>query len=376
MKKKILILFPYPFTEFIHYKFEISELKKKYNTSVIIHDLSKILINKKFSQEWKTKIEKSAIQFNSLTSWIGAFLSKKKEKLLIINYVKTTNFNSFLINLFVKLSKNTIIIHSPTSIFTSVKPHKRSVNFFLSRLKQHKFNISVYLFALQKLFFSSIFKLIEAPKTIILSNNFDKIVLDYLEGVNKKKIIKIDFNSYDYSNALRVKNKKKLKKKYIIYIDNGAPYFSGDAYLKGESSYLGDVKKQYIDLNNFFDKVEKIFKAKVIVIPHPKYKSYSSKIKSLNPYFNNREVDNSYDALARLSSNCLFFINKHSTAISYPITFNKPVIHIYSSNYNYQREEWESLFDLAKSIGQKPIDIINFKKSQISKNLKINKKKI
>ena len=39
MKKKILILFPYPFTEFTNYKFEISELKKLYNTRVIVQGL-------------------------------------------------------------------------------------------------------------------------------------------------------------------------------------------------------------------------------------------------------------------------------------------------------------------------------------------------
>ena len=80
MKKKILILFPYPVTEFIYYKFEINQLKKKYNTKVIFHDLSSIVIKKRFSQEWKTKIEKKAIRFNFLISWILSFLSIKNEK--------------------------------------------------------------------------------------------------------------------------------------------------------------------------------------------------------------------------------------------------------------------------------------------------------
>jgi len=141
-----------------------------------------------------------------------------------------------------------------------------------------------------------------------------------------------------------IKKKKNNKNRYILYIDNGAPYFSGDAHLKGEPSYKGNIEKQYLDLNNFFNKIEKIFNAKIIVIPHPKYKSYSAKIKSLNPFFNNRKVDNHYNALPRLSSNCLFFIQKHSTAIAFPIFFNKPVLFIYSSIHGYQREEWHVLF--------------------------------
>ena len=140
------------------------------------------------------------------------------------------------------------------------------------------------------------------------------------------------------------------------------------------SSYFGNINKYYKDLNNFFDKLEKIFKAKVIVIPHPKYKS-SSKFKSLNPYFKKRRVNNDYNALPLLTPNCLFFIQKHSTAVAYPIFFKRPIMLIYSSQQRYAREEIDSLFYLGNSIGLKPIDIMNCKKSKIIKSLKINKKK-
>ena len=48
---------------------------------------------------------------------------------------------------------------------------------------------------------------------------------------------------------------------------------------------------------------------------------------------------------------------------------------IYSSQHRYAREEIDSLFYLGNSIGLKPIDIMNCKKSKIIKSLKINKKK-
>ena len=79
------------------------------------------------------------------------------------------------------------------------------------------------------------------------------------------------------------------------------------------------IKNYYEDLNNFFDKIEKHFKAQIVVIPHPKYKLETKEIKSLNPYFTNREVNNEYDSLAKLSNNSLFFISTYSTAISYAI---------------------------------------------------------
>ena len=51
------------------------------------------------------------------------------------------------------------------------------------------------------------------------------------------------------------------------------------------------------------------------------------------------------------------------------------MLFIYSSEHGYVRSEWEELFLLAKSVGQKPLDIINCNKKKIMKSLTINKKK-
>ena len=288
MKKKILILFPNPFTEFNYSKFEINKLKNECNVKVIIHDLSKLVLKERFTQEWKTKICKNVLKFNSIFSWLKYFMSKKNENFLIMNFVKVTNFNSFLINLFIKISNHTIIIHSPASIFRSVKPFKKNLNFFFKRITQHKLNFNVYLFSFQKFFFNLIINMISSSKVIIFLNNFKKIAFNH-KADKSDKLLKVNFNSYDYSNSLVYKKKNLLKDRYILYIDNGAPYFTGDAHFKGDStSYFGNISKYYKNLNNFFDKLEKIFKAKIIVIPHPKYKS-SLKFKSLNPYFKKEE---------------------------------------------------------------------------------------
>ena len=377
MKKKILILFPTPFTEFNYWKLEISMLEKKCNVKVIIHDLSKVVIKKKFKQEWKTSIYKRTLKFNSLYAWLKNFLNQKKENFLIINFIEATNFNSFIINFIVRISKHTIINYSPADIFRSIKPYKKNLNFFLERIKQHKLNIKVYLFSFQKLLFNFFISKIRSQKTLILSNNFKKINF-YHKDVSKNKLQKVDFSVYDYSNSLTYFKKKTLRNKYILYIDNGAPYFTGDAHFNGASTsipYFKNIQKYYNDLNDFFDKLEKIFKAKIIVIPHPKYKSNSSKIKSLNPFFNNRQVNNKYDALPKLTPNCLFFIQKSSTAINYPIFFKRPIILIYSSHQERTREDKYTLFYLSKKIGNKPIDIMNFNKKKILQCLKINKKK-
>ena len=63
---------------------------------------------------------------------------------------------------------------------------------------------------------------------------------------------------------------------------------------------------------NYFLKDPKDFNCKLIVVPHPKYKSANKNIKSFNPYFNKFIVDNRPDAINKLSNNVIF-LNKGST---------------------------------------------------------------
>ena len=129
MRNKVLLLFPYRFTEFTYYKFEISKLEKKYNLKVIIHDLSNIVSDKTLNEAVKTKLEKKTLKFSSLISWFFYFNKIKKEKIIIFNYIKVSGLNSFIINLLVKLSKLPVMLYEemqPFSIF------KKNIHFFFS----------------------------------------------------------------------------------------------------------------------------------------------------------------------------------------------------------------------------------------------------
>ena len=375
MRKKILLLFPYRFTEFEYYKFEISKLEKKYNLKVIIHDLSNVVTNKKLNAVWKTKLEKKTLKFSSLISWISYFHKTRKEKIIIFNHVTAQNLNSFIINLLIKLSK------LPVMFCDEAPPHpesKKNIHFFLSRIKRHNFNYKVYLFYLKSYFFKFLINLIKYDKIYSLSNNCHKNYHSSYYGRKEKNFVKINFNSYDYSNALSVEKnkKKKFTKNYIIYLDNGGPYFTGDSHLIGNRIPKYDIKKEYNDLNLFFDKIEKYFNAKVVIIPHPKYRSSNTKkIKSFNPYFNNRIVNNAHDSLAKLSSNCLFFIHKASTAISYAVFHCKPVISIYTPQCLHHNREFQDILNQSRNFGKKPLDTSKINKKKILKNLTINKSK-
>jgi hypothetical protein len=122
--------------------------------------------------------------------------------------------------------------------------------------------------------------------------------------------------------------------------------------------------------------LEKLYKAKVIVIPHSKYKITKLKNKNLNPYFNNRLTDNSYNATAKLIPKCLFVINHGSTALSYAIINYKPIHFLYTKSYNlYVSNGIKNILLQAKILGAKTVDFATAKKKDLFKSLKVNKSK-
>ena len=96
MKKKILFLCEYPFTQHNSFKMEVDYLKKKKIDFTVI-DLSQIIYGKNFSREWKTKMEKNSIKFSSLISWLNFFFNLDTNKFIIWNNIKALNINSFII---------------------------------------------------------------------------------------------------------------------------------------------------------------------------------------------------------------------------------------------------------------------------------------
>ena len=143
----------------------------------------------------------------------------------------------------------------------------------------------------------------------------------------------------------------------------------------GKKSAKNNVEIWYNELNSFFDYIENLFKASVIIIPHHKYKIPRLKKKNLNPYFKKRVSDNSYNACEKLIPGCLFIVNKGSSALAHAITHYKPIQHIYSSNYLYEEHQMRDLLLHSRLSGGKIINIASINKKELIDNLKVNKKK-
>ena len=104
VKKKLIFLCEYPFTEHSAFKMEVSHLKKK-KIDITINDLSKVIYGKNFSDAWKTQIEKKTIKFTSLISWITYFYKLDKRNIVFWNNIRAFNFNSFVIELILRVFK-------------------------------------------------------------------------------------------------------------------------------------------------------------------------------------------------------------------------------------------------------------------------------
>jgi hypothetical protein len=369
--KTFLVLSPYVFTEFDYFKWELKSLKKEYNYNIIIHDLSSIIANKNLNLVWKTPKYKKSKNFSSFFLWLKEFNKIKKESfdLVVYDLIDNYNFTSFLIKVTLILSGIKTLTFLGEEV-ASWKPNK-NLYFFFKKISHNKLNHKLLIFNLKYIIFRYFFNLIKYQNLYLLTNN-SKII------VHKKKYKKIiDCISQDYSNFLVYKKKvvKKKSNNYIIYLDNGTPFFSGDSYLCNTELPENNIKLFYFKLNNFFDKIEFFYKKKIIIIPHAKYKIPNIKNNNLNVYFCNRKTNNCYDALPKLITNSFFVISRGSTAISYAVVNYKPIQLIYSSSYKYIENEYNDLKIQSRALGNNLIDIDCFDHNKIDNNIIINKNK-
>lgn len=366
--KKLIFLCEHPFTEHNSFKMELNELKDK-KINIVVNDLSQIVMGKDFSNHWKTQIEKKSLKFSSLISWIIYFIKLDKKKIIFWNNIKAFNFPSFFIELMLRVYRLKIITHLFFDIYS--KTQKKTLKFIIERVLYHKFNIWPYLFFFKFKILRFLLNRFPYKKIYLLSN--DQKAEEKID-TSFKKIDKISFNSYDYSNYILFKNRKVKKKKFALYTDGGGPYFSGDRLLNRTKKDVCDYDNYYGTLNSFLSKLEDLYSLNVFIIPHPKYKSKNNK--SLNPYFDKKKVINSYDALPKLASSCSFFVNYNSTAVSYAVSANKPVILFYSSKFYKEAPSIKlSRKLLANTLNKKALDICNYTSMDIKNSLRIDKKK-
>jgi len=132
----------------------------------------------------------------------------------------------------------------------------------------------------------------------------------------------ININARDYDHILFANKRCDIEfnggEKYIVFIDQGIGGHPDEAIISGKVNERLD--QYYIKLNLFFDTLENLFNMKIIVASHPRCENGFQ--------FGHREVIK--DMTLELISNAEFVLAQFSTAISYAVIEEKPMLFFFS----------------------------------------------
>ncbi len=367
----LLILFPYKFTEFYHYLLDIENLENKLKCKVEVHDLSNI-INENWNKSFLSNKSKKSIEFNNYNDWKARFNKLKKEnKLTIFNFLDLNSFKSLCIHYVLYNSKLKIMRLSTSGVIEHNYYYKKNIFDYIKQILSLRISFSKFIYVFKTGFLRLIYKSLFPLSEILLISGSKK---QSITNFGKKKI-EINFHSLDYSKAL---NKKKTRKNNnIIYFDSPSPFFKDDEDTIYQNKNLfinvNFIKNHYKMLNKFLSSIEKIYKRKVIIVPHPKVK----KIKNLF-YDKKFKIANQVDAAENLINACKFIIcAAPSTVIAYAIKNYKPILILEGEGFKNSEaaklDNYLGIKVMTKFIG---CSSINYK-VPINKKIfiKVNKKK-
>ena len=381
MKKKIIILS----LQIDQQKWEMSELDKIHESKkfdIEIHEC-KNFIYPNSSLNYGTRPKKVKIlKFKKFEIWkkymktSKLFSEQNKKDIIIIDVISSYNnlgpsLNNLFLNLFLKKENfYTIKFESPGLPDNSIKSSQFSI---ISKLKKFILRLvfsPTYFFGILRMFIINKLLIILRlyPSHLFFSGNLNKT---YLKK-KFKNIMKIsEYSSWEYSKYLMFKKKKKINKtksKYAVFLADR------DFIIKTENQIFDKKGDPYLTinhwqkpLNDFFSKLEKIFRLKIIIAAHPKTILMNDK-KHYYPrkVFPNRTL--------RLISQAEFAITTHSTSLCYAIIFKKPIFFINSKEIEKQNNLNEHIKILSDYLNTKPVNINKEqKKEEIVKLNRVNK---
>ena len=348
----LIILFPYKFINFFYQKYQIKQLKEKFKNKIEIHDLSYI-VSPNFNKAYKGKVNKEVKIFKKVKDWENYIKNKtKKEKNIFIkNFILPNSFKTIYINYLISKLKFNIIETNSGETFQWVqsKNLKEKINNFFKLLI---FEFPYLLYSIKYYLFKKFLKILKFNRVFVTQCGFDgkKTIKPYFSNANEIKFI--DYNSSDYENFKKNKITNK-KKNFIVFLDGKTPAFAGDKTLFGKKINYDKIS-WYSDLNYFLKLVEKQFRSKVIIIPHPTVREFE------NIYYNKSfYVTKEGDATNKLISRCKFVLSiTPTTAVSYCILYNKPITFIFN-NQIIKKNYWayKEMKELSKMLDVKIINI-------------------
>jgi len=365
MSDQIIIIFPYRFREFDRKRFEVEYLKKHAN--VIVYELIDCL-HKHFTVAYH-QFDKSndVIRPSSIFVWRKLYLENLKShrgQTYVINFVPPSSFKELFVNYVLSSSEVFLLKYNNPGLPTQNNIKKS----FLSKVREK------YFFIRKRGSFKWAYKSINIRFIRffypILSRKSD-FVLGVHNGEQEYATNFVNANSFDYSMFLK-QNREIVSKDdnqdTIIFIDSGGPLFKTDSFMYNVKHTLSK-ELWYPALVSFFNIIENKTGKKVVIAAHPKHK-YSEED---GQYFGSRQIvhDNTMEMISKAS----FVITLNSTAISYAVMCNKPVLFLLS---NEILEDGNDLLNMVETyaniLGSSTINIDKFDE-ELTINLSVNSEK-
>jgi hypothetical protein len=132
----------------------------------------------------------------------------------------------------------------------------------------------------------------------------------------------IEINYFDYDNYFSLINTSPiLEGEYCVFIDQYLA-FHPDIDICGLKKINPTI--YYSELNKYFEFIEERYNLKVVIAAHPKAISYNTD----NPFLGRHII---FGETTKLVKHAKFVLTHHSTAISYPILFKKPIVFLNST---------------------------------------------
>jgi len=303
-KQQLIVVWPYRFRDFDWQRFELEFLSE--HLEVHIHELIEAL-TPEFVAAYANQFEsKHVTRFSSLKQWRREF-KKVSKGAIVFSHVKPTNFRLLRVCRTISSSASLVV---GFVVGGAVVPSSSDGGKFQALVIYLK---NIYHFGRRNLL------RLWLPK-LVVSGGSESCSLIKRDFPRTSEIILA--NSSDYSQFLRSNRDKVIEENAAVYLDTGFPGFPRDELLTGRSEKIS-AENWYPNLSKFFSQVEDSLRIKIDIAVHPKHVG-----RDHEAFFGNRRaLSGQTDSMVAARE---LVIATNSTAISYAISYNKPLILVWS----------------------------------------------
>lgn len=352
--KRYILIYPWKFVDTLYTIMGLDGFSDE--TEVLVLDIS-IIYNKNFSESIAAASTLQKIRkvqsLRQLIVEIRDIKRQSSDKRTCVNYmVPLGSLKALFINLLCFLYFKNTGIKVLTTINTGL-PNSKQNNLaspFVSRLSGIS-SIGMFI----KKIYDFAWTRIPSPMSYLLTH---KLIAGrhYMEQELKRnhdqRIKFIKGHGFDYDRYLssRSQNTEGTSGTTIVFLDVPGPLFTSDRALKGYKVYK-TIAVWYPALCRFFDHIEAVFNAKVIIAAH-----YKSAFTSPSEVFGGREVF--YGRTRELIQESTLVVTEQSSAVSFAVIYKKPIFFIYSDETKNDSELMRFMENISGILGQ-PICNIN-----------------